>query len=94
MLDTSRHSDVYESAQKAASGIPPQPTLYMHGADDGCMGVESVDGLVDQLSEGSESIVVAGAGHFLHLERPDEVAAEHLSLPRPMTANSDDLYAD
>jgi pimeloyl-ACP methyl ester carboxylesterase len=50
----------------------------MHGADDGCMDVESVAGVTDLLAEGSESIVVARAGHFLHLERPDEVNAHIL----------------
>lgn len=78
MFDTSLHSEVYESAQQATSGVPPQPTLYMHGSDDGCIGVETVAGVTDLLAEGSESIVVAGAGHFLHLERPDEVNADIL----------------
>jgi pimeloyl-ACP methyl ester carboxylesterase len=47
------------------------PSLYMHGCDDGCVGVE--------LSEGVEKAYVAGvtvhrfdgAGHFLHQEKPD-----------------------
>ncbi len=39
MFDPSTHLDVYESAQQAAHRRPAQPTLYFHGADDGCMGV-------------------------------------------------------
>jgi pimeloyl-ACP methyl ester carboxylesterase len=75
MLGTSPHLEAYESAQMATAGVPPQPTLYMHGAEDGCIAVSSAAGVLDFLAEGSESIVVAGAGHFLHVERPDEVAA-------------------
>ncbi len=73
MFDSSMHLDVYESAQQAAQGVPTQPTLYFHGADDGCIGVEVISGLGALLPEGSETLVVDRAGHFVHLERPDEV---------------------
>jgi pimeloyl-ACP methyl ester carboxylesterase len=59
---------------QAATGTPPpQPTLYLHGADDGCMAVTLTEGTAEALSPGSRLEVVPGAGHFLHLERPDEV---------------------
>lgn len=60
-------------------GVPPrlapgpQPTLYLHGGDDGCIGVELVGGADRQLAPGSRMLVVEGAGHFPHLERPEEV---------------------
>ncbi len=73
MFDPSTHLPVYEEGQQATQVIPTQPTLYFHGADDGCIGVEVVDGLTALLPEGSETVVVPGAGHFLHLERPEEV---------------------
>jgi len=59
---------------QAATGTPPaQPTLYLHGADDGCMAVTLTEGTAEALSPGSRVEIVAGTGHFLHLERPDEV---------------------
>ena len=53
---------------------PPQlPTLYLHGADDGCMTVEFAPFVRSALPAGSDVIIVDGAGHFLQLERPDVV---------------------
>ena len=59
---------------QAATGTPPpQPTLYLHGTDDGCMAVTLTEGTAEQLAPGSRMEVVPGTGHFLHLERPDVV---------------------
>lgn len=41
-----------------------QSRLYLHGALDGCVGVEWA---------GPGAVVVDGAGHFLHVEKPLEV---------------------
>ncbi len=59
--------------QAAGGTAPTQPTLYLQGVDDGCMGVELVRGRDDILGEGSQMRLVDDTGHFLHLEAPDEV---------------------
>ncbi len=61
------------AAQAAGWTIAPQPTLYLHGANDGCIGLDTVGSVAAHLASGSEVVVVEDAGHFLHLERPDEV---------------------
>jgi pimeloyl-ACP methyl ester carboxylesterase len=59
--------------QAATNQPPPQPTLYLHGTDDGCMAASLADGAADVLAPGSRAELVPGTGHFLHLERPDVV---------------------
>jgi pimeloyl-ACP methyl ester carboxylesterase len=59
-----------------AKGAEPttQPTLYLHGRTDGCMGADLAEGAAAFLpAEGSRLEMVDDAGHFLHLERPAQV---------------------
>ncbi|MEV0619153.1 alpha/beta hydrolase [Nonomuraea sp. NPDC050404] len=49
------------------------PVLYLHGAQDGCISADLVKDALNHLPGGSRFEQVAGAGHFLHLERPAEV---------------------
>lgn len=56
-----------------ASSEFSQPTLYLHGDNDGAFGVEGVAGAEDELAAGSRVEIVPGTGHFLHLERPAEI---------------------
>lgn len=62
------------AAQSATLAVPDLPLLYLHGRNDGCMGV----GLAEQAGsalhrDDSHAVIVEDAGHFLHLERPDHV---------------------
>lgn len=80
MFDPQLHRSEHAAAQAAAESAPPQPTLYLHGADDGCMGVAVAEGTLGVLAAGSAQRTFSGAGHFLHLEQPDDVATEILDF--------------
>jgi len=62
-------------AQAASGGMPSQPLLYLHGRDDGCIGLEVVEDARAETAANVTIEVVDGAGHFLHVERPDVVNA-------------------
>jgi pimeloyl-ACP methyl ester carboxylesterase len=63
----------YRRWQAALTGRPLSPMLYLHGRDDGCMGVALAACARETLPAGSAVHVVEGAGHFLHLEQPEQV---------------------
>jgi pimeloyl-ACP methyl ester carboxylesterase len=69
-----------QAALVAAATVPPQPVLYLHGEADGCMGIDTIGPVVEHLAPGSEMAIVEGAGHFLVVERPDEVNDRILSF--------------
>jgi pimeloyl-ACP methyl ester carboxylesterase len=62
-----------DSIQAATQQVPEQPTLYLHGADDGCIGAEVADSARSMVGPNVTIEIVDGAGHFLHLERPQHV---------------------
>jgi pimeloyl-ACP methyl ester carboxylesterase len=63
----------YEREQAALTRVPPQPILYMHGDNDGCIGIELVRDATRNLAPGSRMQIVHDAGHFLQVEKPKEI---------------------
>ncbi len=62
-----------DNLQASTSEYPPQPMLYLHGANDGCVGREVADASAQAAPANISFQVLEGVGHFLHLERPTDV---------------------
>lgn len=71
-LGNGARSPEYDAVQASAQGELPQPTLYLHGRRDGCIGVEVAES-VRALSPWATVEIVEEAGHFLQLEQPELV---------------------
>jgi pimeloyl-ACP methyl ester carboxylesterase len=63
----------HEAEAQATARRAPQPTLYLHGAADGCISVDLVRNAGRHLAPDSRMTVIQGAGHFLQVEQPAEV---------------------
>ena len=48
------------------------PSLYLHGENDGCIGASLSDGM-ENFFEDLQIKILPDCGHFLHLEKPEEV---------------------
>src|SRR5215469_11735806 len=70
----------YRAAAVAGATRPaPQPTLYLHGADDGCIAARLARRAAPLLAPSSRMVVIDGVGHFLHLEKPREINSQILA---------------
>ena len=62
-----------EELQAKSTALPPQPTLYVHGRTDGCIGTDVADLAKAMAGDHVRVEIVDGGGHFVHVERPDAV---------------------
>ena len=69
----SLRSERFADWDSAGQAPPPQPTLYLHGRNDGCISAELAEGLEAELSPGSNVVLFDDIGHFLQLENPQLV---------------------
>ncbi len=76
---TSEGGTRYLAELDAVGRQAPQPTLYLHGANDGCIAASLAARARPFLAPSSRMSVIDDAGHFLHLEKPDEVNSHILA---------------
>ncbi|MEY4339673.1 MAG: hypothetical protein RLZ14_1523, partial [Actinomycetota bacterium] len=62
-----------DAAQAATQQFPTQPMLYLHGRNDGCIGVEVAELAATMAPPNVTFRTVDHAGHFLQLEQPEVV---------------------
>ncbi|MFC0042307.1 alpha/beta fold hydrolase [Actinomadura rayongensis] len=79
LFDHSLHFERYAREQEAVAATGERPVLYLHGMEDGALGADIIapagdlNRVMAALPPGSHADLVAGAGHFPHLDRPGEV---------------------
>jgi pimeloyl-ACP methyl ester carboxylesterase len=67
------------ASETGARYAAEQEAVYLHGARDGCIGMDLVRGAERLLASSSRMIVIDDAGHFPHLEEPGQVNDHILS---------------
>ncbi len=76
MFDPTLHDPDLSEAQDALGLPTPIPTLYLHGENDGCFGLDAIGDPLAVMPGGSRLAIIEDSGHFLHLEKPDAVATQ------------------
>lgn len=71
-----------DDLQAATQQMPVVPTLYLHGATDGCVGPEVAALAAAEAPDHVRIETVEGVGHFLHREQPaavNRLIVDHLT---------------
>ncbi len=68
-----RDPDLADLQTLIQSESPTQPTLYLHGRNDGCIGIEVAADAVTRTPLGGFVQIVESAGHFMQLDQPAAV---------------------
>jgi len=71
--DGYRDPQLSDLQNQMAASVPTQPLLYLHGANDGCIGADVVESAKKIAPANVKFEVVEAAGHFLQLEQPKVV---------------------
>ena len=71
--DGYRDPQLSELQNQMSTSVPTQPLLYLHGANDGCIGADVVESAKKIAPTNVKFYVVEAAGHFLQLEQPKVV---------------------
>lgn len=71
--DGYRDPQLSDLQNRMGAGVPTQPLLYLHGANDGCIGVDVVEAAKKLAPANVKFEVIAAAGHFLQLEQHEKV---------------------
>lgn len=84
-LGAGARSPAYDAVEAAGAAPLPMPTLYLHGATDGCMGAELIDDATRAALAHPDSRieVVPDVGHFLQLEDPATINRLVVDFLRP-----------
>jgi pimeloyl-ACP methyl ester carboxylesterase len=83
LYDPNAHAPELDDLQQALLQPTTQPTLYLHGQDDGCVSASLGEGAEAYLGPGSRRVVVPDTGHFLHLEDPGTVIGQIVDFVGP-----------
>ena len=71
--DGYRDPTLQDLQNQMGSGVPTQPLLYLHGANDGCIDADVVALSKSMAPANVNFAIVKDAGHFLQLEQPEKV---------------------
>ncbi len=73
-FDTSLHDPELAPLAATTEAVASVPMLVLAGADDGCIPPALFADARRGLAAGSRAEILPEAGHFMHIERPDDVA--------------------